>query len=101
MELLGLVDLNISSWECQGFSIAKFGKGLSDTRSGLFMDMVRFITLAQSISPTLGYVIENTPSQFDQRKKVQEHFTLVEHYLGEPLLLNAAQCGSDVHRLCN
>jgi site-specific DNA-cytosine methylase len=61
MELLGLVDLIISGWECQGFSMAKFGKGLSDTRSGLFMDMVRMITWVQSISVTLGYVIENNP----------------------------------------
>jgi len=61
MELLGFVDLIISSWECQGFLTARFGKGLSDTRSGLFTDMIRLITWAQSISPTLGYVIENTP----------------------------------------
>jgi hypothetical protein len=26
---------------------------------------------------------------------------LVNHYLGEPLLLDAAQCGSYAHRLCN
>jgi site-specific DNA-cytosine methylase len=46
MELLGLVDLIISSWECQGFSVARFGEGLSDTRFDLFMDMVRLITWA-------------------------------------------------------
>jgi site-specific DNA-cytosine methylase len=62
MELLGPIDLIISGWECQGFSTVGFGEGLSDTRSGLFMDMIRLITWAQSISPTLGYVIENTPS---------------------------------------
>jgi site-specific DNA-cytosine methylase len=62
MELLGPVDLIISSWECQGFSMARFGKSLNDTRSGFFTNMVQLITLAQSISPTLGYVIENTPS---------------------------------------
>jgi hypothetical protein len=44
MELLGPVDLIILSWECQRFSMAGFGKGLSDTRSSLFMDMVRLIT---------------------------------------------------------
>jgi len=101
MELLGPVDLIISGWECQGFSAAGFGEGLSDTRFGLFTDMVRLITWAQSISPTLGYVIENTPSQLDQREKVQEHYTLVKHYLGESLLLDAAQCGSYAHRLRN
>jgi len=62
MELFGLVDLIISGWECQGFSMAGFGEGLNDTRSGLFMDMVRMITLVQSISFMLGYVIENNPS---------------------------------------
>jgi site-specific DNA-cytosine methylase len=44
MELLGPVDLIISSWECQGFSTARFGKSLSDTRSSLFTNMVRLIT---------------------------------------------------------
>jgi site-specific DNA-cytosine methylase len=61
MELLGLVDFIISGWECQGFSAPGFGESLSDTRSDFFMDMVQLITWAQSISPTLGYVIENTP----------------------------------------
>jgi site-specific DNA-cytosine methylase len=65
MELLGPVDLIISGWECQGFSMARFGESLSDTRSGLFTDMVQLITWAQSISLTLGYVIENTFSQLD------------------------------------
>jgi site-specific DNA-cytosine methylase len=62
MELLGPVDLIISSWECQSFLAARFGEGLKDTRSDLFTNMVRLITWAQSISPMLGYVIENTPS---------------------------------------
>jgi hypothetical protein len=59
------------------------------------------ITWAQSIFPTFGYVIENTPSQLDQREKVKEHYTLVGHYFGESLLLDAAQCGSYAHRLHN
>jgi site-specific DNA-cytosine methylase len=62
MELLDPVDLIISSWECQRFSTAGFGKSLSDTGSSLFINMVRLITWAQSFSPTLGYVINNTPS---------------------------------------
>jgi site-specific DNA-cytosine methylase len=70
MELLGPVDLIISGWECQRFSVAGFGEGLSDIRSNLFTDMVRLITWAQSISPTLGYIIKNTPSQLNQREKV-------------------------------
>jgi site-specific DNA-cytosine methylase len=40
MELLGPVDLIISGWECQGFLAARFGESLSDTKSGLFTDMV-------------------------------------------------------------
>jgi hypothetical protein len=40
MELLGLMDLIISSWECQGFLAVGFGEALSDTRSDLFTDMV-------------------------------------------------------------
>jgi site-specific DNA-cytosine methylase len=70
MELLSPMDFIILGWECQGFLVTGFGEGLSDTRSGLFMDMVQLIIWAQSIFPTLGYVIENTPSWFDQREKV-------------------------------
>jgi site-specific DNA-cytosine methylase len=70
MELLGPMDFIISGWECQGFLVVGFGEGLNDIRSGLFTDMVRLIIWAQSISPTFGDVIENTPSQFDQREKV-------------------------------
>jgi site-specific DNA-cytosine methylase len=40
MELLGSMDLIISSWECQGFSVGGFGKGLNDIRFNIFMDMV-------------------------------------------------------------
>jgi site-specific DNA-cytosine methylase len=61
MELLGLMDLIVSGWECQGFSTVGFGEGLNDTRYSLFTNMVRLITWAQSIFRTLGYVIENTP----------------------------------------
>jgi site-specific DNA-cytosine methylase len=46
MELFGLLDLIVSSWECKKCSTSGFGEGLSDTRSGLFTDMVRLITLA-------------------------------------------------------
>ncbi len=49
----------------------------------------------------LNYVIENTPSRFDQNEKIQEHYTLVKHYLGKPLLLDAAQRDSYAHRLRN
>jgi len=63
--------------------------------------MVQLITWAQFVFSTLGYVIKNTPSQLDQREKIQEHYTLVKHYLGEPLLLDVAQCGSYMHRLRN
>jgi site-specific DNA-cytosine methylase len=44
MELLGPMDIIILGWECQGFSLARFGEGFNDTRSGLFMDIVRLIT---------------------------------------------------------
>jgi hypothetical protein len=101
MELLSLVDFINSSWDCQGFLIIGFGESLSDTRSSFFTNMVWLITWAQSISPTFGYIIENTLSQLDQKEKVQEHYTLVKHYLGKPLLLDEAQCNTYAHRLRN
>jgi hypothetical protein len=44
MELLGPIDFIILGWECQRFSAPRFGEGLSDTRSDLFMNMIRLIT---------------------------------------------------------
>jgi len=44
MELFGLVNLIISGWECQGFSTVGFGKGLNDTISDLFTNMIQLIT---------------------------------------------------------
>jgi hypothetical protein len=82
-------------------STTGFGEGLNDIRSGLFTNMVRLIIWAQSISPMLRDVIENALSQLDQKEKIQEHYMLVKHYLGEPLLLDAAQCGSYAHWLHN
>ncbi len=70
MELLGPMDLIILGWESPRFSAAGFGEGLNDIRSGLSTDMVWLITWAQSVSPTLGYVIKNTPYEFDQKEKV-------------------------------
>jgi hypothetical protein len=101
LELLGPLDLIVAGWECQGFSAAGSGDGLSDPRSNLFMDLVQIITWAQEFSPNLGYVLENTPAQFDQRVKVQKDFSLVRHYIGEPVLVDAVQCGSYAHRLRN
>jgi hypothetical protein len=63
--------------------------------------MVRLITWVQSMSLTFGYVIENTRFQRDQKEKVQEHYTLVKHYLGKPLILDVAQFSSYAHQLCN
>ncbi len=57
MELLSPMDLIIS---VKDFQWPDIREGLSDTKSGLFTDMVQLISWAQSISPTLGYVIENT-----------------------------------------
>jgi len=65
MELFSPMDLIILGWECQGFSAVRFGEGLNDTKFSLFMETIRLITWAQSIYPTFGYVIENTPSQLD------------------------------------
>jgi hypothetical protein len=50
--------------------MAGFGEGLSDTRFGLFTDMGQLINWAQSIPPTLGYVIEKTLFQLDQKEKI-------------------------------
>ncbi len=60
MELLGLMDLIISSWECQGFLMTGFGEGLRDIRCSFFTNMVPLIAWAQSIFPMFGYKSRST-----------------------------------------
>jgi site-specific DNA-cytosine methylase len=70
MELFGPVYLVISGWECQGFLVTRFRESLNDTRSGLFTTWYDWSPRFKTISPTFGYVIENTLSQLDYNEKI-------------------------------
>jgi hypothetical protein len=65
MELLAPVELVTLGWEHQRYFVVVSGEGMNDTRSGLFTNIVQLIIWVQSTFPTLGYVIVNTPFQFD------------------------------------
>jgi hypothetical protein len=100
---LGPVDLVVAGWPCQRSSAAGTGRGLDDSRSGLFTELVRVLGELQALHQTwrrpLGYFIEHVSAGADRRPKVQEHFAAVRGVLGPELVLDAAQLGSGAHRL--
>ena len=84
---MGPLDLIIAGWECQGFSMAGAGQGLHDPRLALFTDLLRVLSWDQQVHPTVGYIVENTAAQYDQRPQVQEHYLLVQQALAFPYAL--------------
>lgn len=100
LESIGQIDLLIAGWECQGFSIAGFQKGLADSRSVLVLDPVQILNWAQELNPNVGYLLENTPAQLG-KPQLQPHALTVQHLIGAPFMIDAAQCNSYAHRLRN
>lgn len=82
---IGQVDLGISGWECQGFSMAGHGKGLQHPKTALFHELLRVLYLIKHASPQMGYVLENSPAQLASQPEVQHDFALVQHFLGRPI----------------
>ena len=99
--MLEPIHLLIAGWECQGFFVVGKGAGFDDARSWIFIDLLQIIQWAQRINPSMGYVLENSPAQFDTRSQILADFAVIKHCLGSPLLIDVVQCGSYAHCLRN
>ena len=101
------VDLLFAGWECQDHSAAGRGLGLSDPRSSLFYELIRVLTTLEDIQctystssmPSFAYICENVASHFDRRAHIRADFEEIRHYLGSPVVIDAARHGSGAHRL--
>lgn len=95
--------LVVGGWECQDLSPAGRGRGLQGERSSTFYDLVRVVSLLQSMRTytPLAYLIENVPLHLNFRSEaVRVHDNLqVQSVLGMPITVDAAQFGSRAHRL--
>jgi C-5 cytosine-specific DNA methylase len=96
---VGLVDLVIAGWPCQGHTRAGHGDGLHNPQSRVFWEMLRVIRhlqLHQTRPP--AYILENVPLLGDTRSRVMTSVHQVRSWIGPAVLLDAARVGSRAHR---
>lgn len=92
------IDMVVVGWECQGLSNAGRGQGLKHHQSALFSEVVQLVQVFQKQVRPCWYVVENIPACFDRRESVRKDYRTIKEWLGEELLLDAAQHGSRAHR---
>ena len=100
--------LVVAGWECQDLSAAGSGKGLGGVKSRSYYKLVELVKWWQCAAkeygnPAVGYLIENTAFQYNWKsvKVSTQDFAEVNLTLGQPVVIEAAQCGSRAHRLRN
>ena len=97
--------LVVAGWECQDLSPAGSNLGLSGNRSNSFFPVVNVISQLQSLQPNLppAYILENSATQhnFNSQHVSVTVTRQLESVLGVPVTLDAAQFGSNAHRLRN
>ena len=93
------MNLVIAGWPCQGHSRTRAGRGLEDSTSSLFGDLIRLMQwwFAHQPSPP-GYIFENVPLLGDSRDKVLEDIHYICQHLGDPIFVDATGLGSYSHR---
>eukprot|EP00899_Mesostigma_viride_P015254 jgi/Mesvir1/2372/Mv22128-RA.1 len=96
----GEVGLVIAGWECQGMSQAGHGRGLADSRSGLFWDMVRIVGELQQLQQVPpAYLFENVVAVDSPSPTVREDWGTIVGILGEPVVSDNAGLGGNTYRL--
>ena len=107
LSCLPQVDLVFAGWECQGHSSAGVGLGLADPRSSLFFELTRVVNILEDIQmlhPTgsshpFAYIFENVAFGFDRRQHIRNDFRIIQHHIGEGVVIDAARHGSHAHPL--
>ena len=88
---LGTIDVVLSSFPCQGLSAFGLRKGLADSRSGLFYEMIR---LVDEVKPKLVF-LENVPSVLKlAMDAVVDEFHFKRMYELRWTCLKASECGA-------
>ena len=99
IEAIGEIHLLVAGWECQGHSRAGKAEGLSDPRSSLFWELVRFLQALQWSAPAAAIVVENVVGGETKTRAQQRDWQLIQEQLGKPAILDAVQFGSYAHRV--
>ncbi|CAI7811164.1 unnamed protein product [Closterium sp. NIES-53] len=83
MRRWGRVDLLVVGWECQGVSRAGKGKGLEDTMSTLFLELLRVTKLIYQQHAEYLYILEDPDFSTNCREPVQRMQEVVTADLGQ------------------
>jgi len=96
---VGLINLVIAGWPCQGHTRAGRGEGLRDPRSRMFWEMLRVLRHLQTHQAHVpAYILENVPLLGDTRSHVMANVHHIRSWIGPAVLLDGARVGSCAHR---
>jgi predicted aspartyl protease len=100
VQKLGLVDLIICGFPCQGFSRAtRRAQGLRDPCSSVFFDMVNLIHEITYTHGNCGWLIENVDATDHRNALVRDEYNqLVKGILGPRYPFDAVAVGSYAHK---
>ncbi|GJP34393.1 hypothetical protein CLOM_g18840 [Closterium sp. NIES-68] len=99
VESWGQVNLLVAGWECQGLSRAGKGRGLADSRTALFHELIRVMKMIKKRQGPFLYIVENVDVAEDERALVREAHELVTKELGHGVAWDAVQMGSKARRV--
>ncbi len=95
---VGLINLVIAGWPCQGHTRAGRGEGLRDPRSRMFWEMLRVLRHLQTHQARVpAYILENVPLLGDIRSHVMANVHHIQSWIGPAVLLDGARVGSCAH----
>eukprot|EP00775_Hariotina_reticulata_P005639 gene5639-biopygen7440 len=95
--------LVVGGWPCQDLSNAGQAQGMQGHRAQLLHDVVRIVkSLQQHCELPPAYLIENVNFQNHRKERIaSDDFAVVCSLIGQPVMFDAAQCGSLAHRVRN
>ena len=93
------MDMLIAGWPCKGHSRAGADRGLEDSKSRLFWDLIRLMQWWFAHQPSSpGLIFENVHFSGDSRNKMLEGQHYICQHLGDTIFVDAASLGFYSHR---
>jgi hypothetical protein len=97
---VGMVDLVICGFPCNGFSNAGKGKGLNDKRSKVFFEMCRVMHLLEVVNEIpIPYIVENVVPGVGRYPHLTHHLDIVHYLIGDSIQVEAGHLGATGRRL--
>jgi len=96
---VGLINLVIARWPCQGHTRAGRGEGLRDPRSHMFWEILQVLCHLQTHQARVpAYILENVPLLGDTTSHVMANVHQIRSWIGPAILFDVTRVGSCAHR---